>query len=115
MLIGDRVKTRRKQLNLSQSELGNLIGVSKVAISGYENGFKTPSLSIFEKLVETLEVDPNFLLGYDVNVVSSDDIPYGMAKQDIQIIRDFKEKPSLYRRLYNDSKRMVELIERKVK
>ncbi len=36
--IGERIKYERQRLDLSQLELGKLIGVSKQCISGWETG-----------------------------------------------------------------------------
>lgn len=38
ILVGDRIREAREKLNLSQEELGEKIGVTKVSISGYEKG-----------------------------------------------------------------------------
>ena len=38
MSVGNRVKTVRKALGISQEKFGNQIGISKVAISDIENG-----------------------------------------------------------------------------
>lgn len=41
--IGDRIKCIRKSLNMSQEEFGKPLGVTKAAISTYENNLRTPS------------------------------------------------------------------------
>ena len=48
--IGDRIKMLRKAANLTQSQLGELIGKSKGNISGYENGTYDPSASTIIEL-----------------------------------------------------------------
>ena len=47
MLIGKRIKDMRLEKGMSQQELGDMIGVTKVSICGYENGTRTPSLETF--------------------------------------------------------------------
>ena len=47
MLIGKRIKDMRLEKGLSQQELGDLLGVTKVSVCGYENGTRTPSLETF--------------------------------------------------------------------
>ena len=44
MLVGQRIKELRIEKGISQQELGDLIGVTKVSICGYENGTIIPSL-----------------------------------------------------------------------
>ena len=36
--IGERIQTRRKELNLSQEELGDRLALNKSTIARYENG-----------------------------------------------------------------------------
>ena len=66
---GNRVKEVRESLGYSQEKLGNLIGVSKVAIWGYENGTKKPRIDKFINLVNILDKTPDYLLNRDIDVV----------------------------------------------
>lgn len=117
MIIGERLKIERINRGLSQEELGKLINVSKVAICGYENGTKNPTMQNFIKLIEVLNLDPNYLLGREVNVVSDSEDEYivKMSSEDIKIISELKKYPVLYNKFYEDPKRTVELIDRKIK
>lgn len=116
MIIGERIKKKRIELGLNQEELGKLVGVSKVSICGYEKGTRTPTIDTFILLVRELKVTPEYLLGYDVNVVE-EKTKYSikMAHEDIQIIKELKTKTELYNKIVEDPKRMVELISRRVK
>lgn len=116
MIIGERIRRTRLSKNYSQKQLGEMIGVSKVSISGYENGTRIPKLEQFEKLITVLDVSPNYLLGIEVNVIE-DETGYNirMSKDDIKIIKEFKTHPELYNKIVNDPERMVELISRRVK
>ena len=62
-MIGKRVKDLRIKKGLSQQELGNTIGVTKVSICGYENGTRLPNLEKLVKLAEVLETTTDYLLG----------------------------------------------------
>ena len=46
MIIGERVKEARINKNYTQEELGDIIGVSKVSICGYETGNRTPTMAM---------------------------------------------------------------------
>ena len=48
-MIGKRVRELRIKKGMSQQELGNAIGVTKVSVCGYESGSRLPNL---EKLVK---------------------------------------------------------------
>jgi len=41
--IGQRMKQRRKLAGMSQTDLGKIVGVSKVAVSQWENGDTQPN------------------------------------------------------------------------
>ena len=92
MIIGKRLKEARLKKGMSQEELGNLLGVSKVSICGYEKGTRTPTMENFLDLIEILDLEPDYVLGRDKNVVSEKDKTYNvvMADEDIQIINELK-------------------------
>ncbi len=62
MNFGSKVRTLRKSLKLSQSELAEKIGVSTRSIAGYEAGTSIPRKpATYEALAEALGVDANYL------------------------------------------------------
>ena len=65
-LMGARIKERRKELGLTQTELGKYIGVQSAAIAKYEKGrvsnIKRDNIAILAKV---LKCDPVWLMGYD--------------------------------------------------
>lgn len=61
MGIGKRIKEARERRNLTQTELGKLIGVTGSAITNYENEVSHPKEPILYKLISALEIDANFL------------------------------------------------------
>lgn len=61
MSIGSRIKEARENRGLSRAELANIIGISASSISNYENEISSPKDSILYALIETLQVDANFI------------------------------------------------------
>ena len=61
MGIGYRIKEARERMGLTQTELGALIGVTGSAITNYEKETSHPIEQIIYKLMETLNVDANYL------------------------------------------------------
>lgn len=116
MIIGERLKKARISKGLSQAELGKLVGVSKVSICGYENGMRTPSFAVLVKIINALDVDLEYLLGYDVPVITEENEKYRimLAKEDLEIINEIKKHPALYNKLVKSPKRMVEIINRQM-
>lgn len=54
-LVGDLIRKVRKDRNLTQSELGDLIGVRKSQISKLENNTRNVSIGTFLKVFEALK------------------------------------------------------------
>ncbi len=116
MIVGERIKEARKKKNLSQQELGDLLGVSKVSICGYEKGLRIPTMENFLQLIDILDLSPDYLLGRDINCISDQEEKYSvkLAKEDLAIIKEIKNNRELYKLIKNDPKRTVELIDRKL-
>ena len=60
--LGQRVKDKRKELNLTQLEMAKLVGVSHVTISQWEHGENTPRGHNLNFLCKILECNPDWLL-----------------------------------------------------
>lgn len=117
MLLGKRIKELRKKNNLTQSELGKLVNVTKVSICCYENGTRTPTLDTLVDLANVFKVNVNELIGYNKYIVSDNNSNYGlsMADEEIQFIKELRKNNDLYNRIMKDPKRMIELINMKIK
>lgn len=61
--LSDRLKELRKSNNLTQAELGKILGVGKTTVSMYETGNSTPSDEIKLKISEYFTVSLDYLLG----------------------------------------------------
>ena len=62
-MLADRVKERRKQLGLTQEELGRKVGLTKAAVCKYEKGdIINLKRSMIAKLAKALECDPVWLM-----------------------------------------------------
>lgn len=59
--IGERIKNRRKQLHLTQTDIKNACGISSGSLSEIENGNRTPSVVIFHALAQVLECSMDWL------------------------------------------------------
>lgn len=117
MLVGKRIKDMRLEKGMSQQELGDLIGVTKVSICGYENGTRTPSLETFGILADIFETTTDYLLGREVSIVNEEGNEYigSVSKDDIEIIQELRHYPNLYAKLIKDVKRYVSLINKKMR
>lgn len=116
MFIGQRLKSLRKERDMSQQELGDALGITKVSICGYEKGTRTPSLETFALLADFFGVTTDYFLGREVSVINEDDGQYvgSISEDDIRVQKEFRKYNELYQKLLEDPKRTVNLINKKM-
>ncbi|BAD74778.1 transcriptional regulator [Geobacillus kaustophilus HTA426] len=90
-VLGDRLRKLRQEKKLTQEELGKKINVTKVSISGYENGNRTPDTETLQKLADFFNVTTDYLLGRTdhPNPPDQDDIPEELKDPELGLF--FKE------------------------
>ena len=115
MFLGYRLRLLRKQYGLSQGDLGKLLGVSKVSISGYEKGIRVPSMEILLTILKVFNVSADYILGRELNVIceGEDNMSLLLASSDVEIINEIRNRPKLYSKIANDPKRFFNSIEKK--
>lgn len=117
MVVGARLKEARRKQNLTQEDLGKLLGLSKSAISLYENEKRNPNLENIIEMIYILGVSADYLLGTDVVVeIKEQDNPKYRAftKEEVAFIDELRKDKILYQILFGDSKRGIELIKQKI-
>lgn len=61
--FGNVLKELRTKKHLTGEELGNALNVTKVAISNWENGNRTPDTEMLKKIANYFDVSLDYLLG----------------------------------------------------
>ena len=61
--IGERIKKARELRNMTQSQLGEKLGVTGVTVMRYEKGQREPNIETIFNLAEKLNVSVSYLLG----------------------------------------------------
>jgi transcriptional regulator with XRE-family HTH domain len=64
--FGDKLKQIRIDRNMSQEELGELLGTSKQVISRYETNQRTPKITIVEEYAKKLNVPLEYLINNSI-------------------------------------------------
>lgn len=113
MVLGYRIRRLRKEKMLSQDQLGKMLGVSKVSVSGYENGTRNPSMDILSKMVDIFKVSADYILGREINAVCEDGTNFLLSSQDVIIINEIRKNSSLYGKILEDPKRFFATIGKK--
>ncbi len=117
MIVGIRLKNRRKELNLTQEQLGELIGVGKAAICCYEKETRNPTIENIIELIHVLGVSADYLLGTECivkTVIDKRDAFRTMTKEELMFIDELKKDRLLYAILFSDPKRGSDLIKKKL-
>lgn len=95
---GERLKKLRKEKKLTQSELGSKINVTKVSISGYESGNRSPDTDTLQRLADFFEVSTDYLLGRTDNPAHTpqekDDNAFQAFANDPELNVFYRELPT---------------------
>lgn len=101
MAFGDRLKEAREFAGYSRGDLANKLGVTKSAISNYENGVSSPKEDILLKIFDVLNVEPNYLFQDSFTKIS-------LQQKERKIIEAYRRQPHLHEAvqkvlgIYND-------------
>lgn len=118
MLNGNRLREVRKKKGLTQTELGELIGVGKSAICCYEKETRNPTLEAVIEMIHVFGVSADYLLGADYLIkVSNNDKEeqyVQMTREEIIFIDELKKNPMVYEILLQDPKRGADLIKKEI-
>jgi len=118
-LFPKRLKSPRTNRNLTQEELGRQINVTKVSVSGYESGNRSPDIETLQKIADVLDTSVDYLLGREG--VSNSDVPPEQAEflkwvednLEGTFFYDFHKSPEEQKEEMMETLRMVWEMERK--
>lgn len=93
--MGERIKIRRKELKMKQSELAEKLEISNNHMSSIENGRQKPSMDSFIRICTCLNVTPDFLLlgsmhAYNIPLDITDKLRL-CTQADIELAKEFIE------------------------
>lgn len=117
MINGSRLRKLRKEKGLTQTELGEMLGVGKSAICCYEKELRSPSSETIMDLVNVFAVSADYILGTDelaVVTVGKDKKYVPITKEEMKFIEELKKDKMVYDILFEDPKRGVDLIKKKI-
>ena len=94
MSIHERIVECRKHLDLNQTQLADLAGLTAPTISQYESGKRKPSSKALFQLSKSLQVTPSYLL-------------YGRESHELHLGEEDKEFLILFKTLSPKDKKTV--------
>ena len=95
--IGKFIASKRKEKNMTQSELAEKLGVTDKSIGNWENGRNMPDLSLLKPLCKELDITVNDLLSgeklnkanekkYEENIINTLDYSHKRIKKYTNVI-----------------------------
>lgn len=75
MNIGEKIRNAREDMDLSQSEMANLIPMNQSNYSKIERNVQEPNLEQLRRICQILNLDPRYLLNLsDLSLVTAEDL-----------------------------------------
>ncbi len=113
MELSERLKWYRKEHNLTQQELADLLHTSQSAVHLYENSLRTPSVSTVNIIAKVLDLNPfeifEMICGEDI-VGESIDCEYELSAREQYVIDVARKYLS-----YEEREQILEVVISKVK
>ena len=86
MSMGIRIKERRKEMHMTQDELGEKLGVQKSAVAKWENGrVENIKRSVIQKMADILECSPVYLMGFEEDMPKEE-----LSEDEIQLLAYYR-------------------------
>lgn len=95
VFFGEKIRSARKALGLTQRQLADMIGVSNTSISNWEKGLSRPDADLIQALCNALHLLPNDFYGTNYtestpvktgrHAVSDEDIKFALFGGDGEI------------------------------
>ncbi|MGV8168155.1 MAG: helix-turn-helix domain-containing protein [Alkaliphilus sp.] len=101
-MFSKRLKQLRKNKNITQSDLGKILNLSKQTVSAYEQGDIEPSIETLKIIASYFDVNIDFLIGYtspknrNPMLVAEDSIEYATNKEIKELNTESKKDLKKY-------------------
>ncbi len=63
MNYGERIALLRDNKQLTQQELANIVGITRAALSHYENNRRKPDYQVIRNIADYFQVSVDYLIG----------------------------------------------------
>lgn len=93
--LANNIKKLRNKYGYSQPELAKRIGVTRSAISMYENGNREPNLETLEAMCDIFNVSMNYLTGISETTPVIPDIDFFLNDEERMIVLAYRKADSI--------------------
>lgn len=87
-MLGEKIKSRRKILGMSQKRLAEISGIGQSSISRYETGDGGITLDYILKLAKVLECSPLYLVSDEFGITpDKEEQPSSVTPKELAVLR----------------------------
>lgn len=87
-MLADKIRARRKVLDISQQQLARISGIAQSSISRYENGDGGITLEYIVKLANVLECSPLYLVSDEFGIsADKEEQPSTVTPKELAVLR----------------------------
>jgi SOS-response transcriptional repressor LexA len=102
MIIAERLRTLRREKNLSKRELVNMLPINYSTYANYESGFREPNSEVLQMLSRHFGVSIDYVIGATENRMRADEVAVLTDAEHTHILR--------YRTLDAHGKELVDIV-----
>ena len=96
MTTGERIRERRKEINMSVDALADKVGVNRTTIIRYENGsIEKMPINTLVPIAHALNTTVQYLMGWDDEKQPASDIKDGIEKEAMNRFDSLSESQTL--------------------
>lgn len=99
MSVGERISDLRKQQNISQGKLADFLGISRQAVSKWENDQSSPDTLNLIRLADLLNTDVEYLATGRKQELEQPPIIVKVVKKVDKVVEKVVEKPVIHRKI----------------
>ena len=111
LTVGERITHLRKERNLSQVQLANLLDVTRQAVSKWENDLTAPDTIKLIQLADVLDTDVEYLATGNHSKIKSPPEVITMVRPVEKIVEKVIEKPVVVERIVEVEKIVESVVE----
>lgn len=97
--LSNNIKKLRIKYGYSQPELAKKLGISRSAISMYENGNREPNLELLEAMCDIFNVSSDYLTGISATTPVIPDIDFFLNDEERAIILAYRKTDEMTRKM----------------
>ena len=80
--LANRIKNKRKELEMTQQDLANKLGISLMTVLRWEKNERTPNTSMLPKLAEALNTSVEYLIGLENTLLEKTEIIQSLTEKE---------------------------------